>query len=523
MNKAINGSNDQNLFYFKEYIDKEKLISRIVNNIESKIKLVEEYKNKYYTSNKGLENIIMTKYEFLDILNEFEEVITQSLQGMKSLIVEIRNLKDKKEIEEQIYKKRNKTIKNKNITNDLNNLNYDYSPKDKNYSQYFEESTYINNNNAKINKDKNNSFCVPQGISLFTNMYGIKNNLKVNNNKPNGTKNQLYFRKCANYSLKNIPSIAINKNIINNNEISELGSKNSNEDLRKIYNNRNINFNQYKTYSKLKKTISNDSITEKDFLTYDASLLNDLKKENQNESLSINYNDYQNIINDSKINNSKRILLLHLKNKNNNNSKETKNKNNSFSQRYEVELKNTNEEKNEKLEVEIKCPIRLGIRQNLRKNRVQNENSNNDIINRFNYNRNKKEIIERINSSEKLMKYFAKKYGGNQFDSFLTKFWKDKLNTDDINNEVNILSTVFEKEEKICRVKNKKKKTIEVNDRFIGSKRNNRQNELKLMSATSVQSSRTKNRNKDNKQNYRTITPYKNMENLENKYFNFYI
>ena len=145
MNKAINGSNAQNLFYFKEYIDKEKLISRIVNNIESKIKLVEEYKNKHYTSNKGLENIIMTKYEFLDILNEFEEVITQSLQGMKSLIVEIRNLKDKKEIEEQIYKKRNKTIKNKNITNDLNNLNYDYSPKDKNYSQYFEESTYINN------------------------------------------------------------------------------------------------------------------------------------------------------------------------------------------------------------------------------------------------------------------------------------------------------------------------------------------------------------------------------------------
>ena len=39
----INGSNNKNLFYFKEYIDKEKLISKILTNIESKIKVVEEF------------------------------------------------------------------------------------------------------------------------------------------------------------------------------------------------------------------------------------------------------------------------------------------------------------------------------------------------------------------------------------------------------------------------------------------------------------------------------------------------
>ena len=92
MSSCINGSNTQNLFYFKEYIDKEKLISKILTNIESKMKLIEEYKNKYYLSNNILENIIMTKYEFLEMINEFEETITQSIQGMKSLIVEIRNL-----------------------------------------------------------------------------------------------------------------------------------------------------------------------------------------------------------------------------------------------------------------------------------------------------------------------------------------------------------------------------------------------------------------------------------------------
>ena len=88
MSSYINGRNNKNMFYFREYIDNEKLISKILANIESKIKVVEEYKNKYYNSNKFLENIIMTKFEFLEILNELEETITQSLQGMRSLIAD---------------------------------------------------------------------------------------------------------------------------------------------------------------------------------------------------------------------------------------------------------------------------------------------------------------------------------------------------------------------------------------------------------------------------------------------------
>ena len=178
MTKYINGSNTQNNFYFKEYIDKEKLISKILTNIESKAKIVEEYKNKYYTSNNILENIIMTKYEFLDIINEFEETITQSIQGMKSLIVEIRNLKEKKEIEIKLSKKKpqSKNIINRNddISNNLNNLCYDYS-KDKNYSEYLDD--YLNNDNNinnQLNKSKNKSFCEMKEISLYTNMYGAK-------------------------------------------------------------------------------------------------------------------------------------------------------------------------------------------------------------------------------------------------------------------------------------------------------------------------------------------------------------
>ena len=512
MTKYINGSNTQNNFYFKEYIDKEKLISKILTNIESKAKIVEEYKNKYYTSNNILENIIMTKYEFLDIINEFEETITQSIQGMKSLIVEIRNLKEKKEIEIKLSKKKpqSKNIINRNddISNNLNNLCYDYS-KDKNYSEYLDD--YLNNDNninKQLNKSKNKSFCEMKEISLYTNMYGAKNNLNLNN----GAKNKLYNKKNTNYSYKNIPAIAIKKSIANDmpNEVSDIGSKNSNEDMNKIYNNRNNNFNRYKTFNKLKKTISNDSITEKDLLTYDLSLVNDLGKENHNQSNTIIHNnDLKSFNNEPKTNIHRKILRLQLKNKSNNVNNDIQNKNNSFIQKYEIELQNTNQEKNEKIEVEIKCPLRQGIRQNCRKSSVEMENSKNNIINRFNYNKYKKDIIEKINSNEKLKNYFAKKYGGNKYDIFLNKFWKNKLNIDDLNNEVNIISAVIKKEENIEKIKNNEKRLLEENkNKKISNKKNNNDYEFKFISKTPMQNVMSKN---NNNKNFRTITPSKNL------------
>ena len=515
MSSCVNGSNTQNLFYFKECIDKEKLISKILTNIESKMKLIEEYKNKYYLSNNILENIIMTKYEFLEMINEFEETITQSIQGMKSLIVEIRNLKEKKELELKLFKKRNKskTIINRNDDNfnNLNNLCYDYS-KDKNYSQYLDE--YINkdsnNVNKQFNKSKNKSFCELKEISLYTNMYGNKNNLNLNN----GAKNKIIPKKSTNNSNKNIPAIAIKKNITNDskndtkNDPSEIGSKNSNEDLIKLINNRNNNINRYKTYNKLKKTISNDSMTEKDLLTYDLSLINDLGKENQNQSNSIiNNNDFKSFNNEPKSIMNRRILRLQLKNKNNNLNNDIQNKNSSFSQKYEIELQNTNQEKNEKIEVEIKYPIRQGIRQNCRKSSAEMDNSNNSIINRINYNKNKKEILDRINSNEKLKNYFAKKYGRNKYDIFLNKFWKNQININNLTNELNIISLVIQKEEKIEKLKNDEKKRLEENNKIkkISNKKNNSDYEFKFISKTPMQ-----NIISHDIRNFRTITPGKN-------------
>ena len=534
MSTYINGSNNKNLFYFKEYIDKEKLISKILTNIESKIKVVEEFKNKYYNSNKLLENVIMSKFEFLEILNEFEETITQSLQGMRSLIVEIRNLKEKKEVEEKIIKNRNNS----------NYLIYNYL--DKNHTQNLEYNDNKENIDEQI-KGKNKSYCEQKEISLYTNLYGPKKNIYLYNNKYlNGTKNKLYYKN-KNCSSGNIHSSS-NKKKLNNNEIGEFESLHSYEDKSKIINNRNssINLNkiQNKTYNKLNKNSINDSITEKNTLTYDLSIINDIVKENHNNSYILNNyknknkfdnhcNNNNNNINNKAKNklNEHRILRLQLKNKNknnkinNNNSRNSfshnnndniniddddeQNQNNSMSKKYELELQNTNQEKSEKIEVEIKCPIRQGIRRNCRKNSAHKLNSNNDIMKIFNYNKNKQDIIEKINCNEKLKDYFAKKYGGNNYDLFLNKFWKNKLNANDIDNEVNIISAVIKKEEELA-------KKCEKNNKYIPYRNNNNEYEFKFLSKIPIQNIISKKGSNGNN-NFNTIIPDKNSNN---KYFN---
>ena len=96
MSSFINQSPNKNQFFIKEYIDKEKLIAKIYNNIEAKKEIIEKYKNKYYNLNNLLDSIIVGKLEFLELLNDLEEIISQSLKDMRSIYTELRNLKIKK-------------------------------------------------------------------------------------------------------------------------------------------------------------------------------------------------------------------------------------------------------------------------------------------------------------------------------------------------------------------------------------------------------------------------------------------
>ena len=343
MNSYLNGSPN-----IKEIIDKDKLIIKIFKNIESKTKIIEKYKNKYFNSNNILDIILLGKLEFLEILNDFEEIISQSLQGMRSLFAEIRNLKEKNKIEEKIIKRRNHKLSY--------NLNID-----KTYS------TYINNNanNSQINQEQNNKI-IPRNEpkdSLYITYNKYKNNMK----KCNYTK--LYYKKSPHYNSKTSNNIQRELKEYQNKYDNETKNNNTrNSYMEKTYNIKSNNYN------------SVDLMENKDILTYDLSLNNDFGKVNQNliqSSFLVNNN---NNFNDTLNNKVRKILRLELKKKakNRNNINMNKNdKNNSMSQKYELELENTEISKNEKIEVEIKYPIRQGIKNNCRKKSAEVECSKN--------------------------------------------------------------------------------------------------------------------------------------------------
>ena len=417
MSSFINQSPNKNHFIIKEYIDKEKLITKIFNNIESKKEIIEKYKNKYYNSNNLLDSIIIGKLEFLELLNDFEEIISQSLQGMRSLYTELRNLKDKKELDNKFQKKKNNKLKNNSIN------------MAKSYSAYINKCTMVKDN--KEEKENNKSQLEPKE-SFYMNIYrNNKNNNMLKDNYIN-----LYYKKNTHYVSKS------KKNSIFNKQFNEKKSKN---EIRNSMNEKN-------NALKLNKNISNDSSYNKDVISYDLSLTNNLIKENQNQSSLMINNDY-NTINVNSNNQYRKILRLELKNKKFNNNKF--NQNNSMMQRYELELENTEKENPEKIEVDVKFPIRQGLKRNYRKKSGQPINKNN-LIDEFNYNSNKNEIIEKIKKDVKIKNYFAKKYGDNNFGNVLNKIWKNKLDLNEINKELNILIKNVKTGEKYNQMYNKK-------------------------------------------------------------------
>ena len=417
MSSFINQSPNKNHFIIKEYIDKEKLITKIFNNIESKKEIIEKYKNKYYNSNNLLDSIIIGKLEFLELLNDFEEIISQSLQGMRSLYTELRNLKDKKELDNKFQKKKNNKLKNNSIN------------MAKSYSAYINKCTMVKDN--KVEKENNKSQLEPKE-SFYMNIYrNNKNNNMLKDNYIN-----LYYKKNTHYVSKT------KKNSVFNKQFNEKKSKN---EIRNSMNEKN-------NALKLNKNISNDSSYNKDVISYDLSLTNNLIKENQNQSSLMINNDY-NTINVNSNNQYRKILRLELKNKKFNNNRF--NQNNSMMQRYELELENTEKENIEKIEVDVKFPIRQGLKRNYRKKSGQPINKNN-LIDEFNYNSNKNEIIEKIKKDVKIKNYFAKKYGDNNFGNVLNKIWKNKLDLNEINKELNILIKNVKTGEKYNQMYNKK-------------------------------------------------------------------
>ena len=329
---TLNYSNNlvENIFTKKDDFTPEKLILKILNNIESKKTSLEDYKSTFLHQNEYSDKIILTKFNFLEILNDFDEVITQSLQGMKTLLTEIRNLRDKNIINSNnshkcIFSKK-EINKEQNIQN--NELIYDYNEiPDYNHFLKEKKNYRMNYNTYNINNNGNN----------------IKNTIP--HNSYFNYKKNLLNHKIESEKIKNYNSVSVIENKINCNSIIENSSKNNHNSYNKAF------------------------------------------------RLKINKNNH--------------------------------------------DLKN-----HDKIAIKIKNPLREDLREYCRHKNSRNKSN---FTNQINF--DKRRILKKIEKDEKLKSYFSEKYGQNSFAVFAEKFLKNKLNSNDIYNELLIMNEIKEREE----------------------------------------------------------------------------
>ena len=102
----------------------EEVIETLYNSIKSKRQIITNIKREYNIDDDSFNDIKINRFKLIDLLDEFEVTISQSLQAIQTFKVEIFNLKEKQTTEEILNLTNEFQMKyNSNSTNNLNNNN----------------------------------------------------------------------------------------------------------------------------------------------------------------------------------------------------------------------------------------------------------------------------------------------------------------------------------------------------------------------------------------------------------------
>ena len=363
---------------------------RIYNEIESSKKLIFVFKSKFLNNN-NLEIIPIKKYILFNLIDSLEQTLKNiqeniiKIQQEKNNIIEINNnIFNKNFKSDDIFKINNNSINYNNQMTDIkyDNLQKNYYSHNLNENKNNQNLNIINflNNNKKFRKE-----FIPNQINYINNNinnYDYKTNTKkisINNRKKPG----IIIKKINSFNSQTIKTLNQNNNEISKNTVRE------NEQNRiNTQNNNNYIINDYNF-----PYVNNDISDEKN------SIISDIKSNNTSDKNNI-------------------------QNKNYNNNKY-----------YKIE------QNVEESNIKIKSPIREVIKKLVKNKNQINEsftnycNMTNGLhnksfdFNRSNYsNTNTHTIIEKIQNSENLKKYFAKKYGNGNFITFLNNYKLNKIN-----------------------------------------------------------------------------------------------
>ena len=430
----------------------EDVIETLYNSIKSKRQIITNIKKEYNIDNDSFNDIKINRFKLIDLLDEFEVTISQSLQAIQTFKVEIFNLKEKQATEEILNLTNEFQMKynsNENINSNNNNVldKLEYSRTE---NSIIEPKNSVKNiddlNNINFNKNlENNNTKQIQNVKSEKN----KDNNKTDYNVLKEAKLNFDYSSLLNNSqsslktsLSNLDKFKININKSDNNiNTSKDNNLISNPDLErnkldKIENNQNfqeencdidlINNNLNKEDieeeqpSKLNINLisSNTDIANKIKLpeninsNKDISCFSDNRDFNDNEKNYINkyYSMRQSEVNNIKMNNSSNQNFNYkfnlLNNEINNNS------NNNFDESDIISLVSKNDiikEKFQKLE-------------------------NDEKINK---------LIEEIFSIKAFKLYILDKFGNGKQNIFFKKIKNGEINKEELESELNILKEIY--------------------------------------------------------------------------------
>ncbi len=427
----------------------EEVIQTLFNSIKSKKKIIKDIKNEFDLNNMNNTEITLSRLKLIDLLDEFDITISQSLQAIQTLQAEIFNLKE--------------NILDENNLIDFNKENYN--------------NNIINLNEENFNKnDLNNN--------------NIKNNLNKNNNKKNNILNTIEKNK-EKEEIKNEISI-INENVNRTNQmINSI-----------ILNETKLNFD----YSKLAEQYNNDNFNNKENNNNNNELLtiNLDEKINKEPDLKINKNkikiqnnyefEYDNKNNIEKNNNEKKNnspnlsgLLINYTNEPEPEEEHSKipirQSLKNLSKNHSNYLNNNNIN-NTINSIEKPLSIFLDDDNLLIEPKKEFSNKNNKIKKI----KNIQFMLKKIENEEKFKLYLGKKFGNGNYENLVKNikdFEKNNIDINDLEKELNIIIDLMKSNiEENIPINHKINKKIINNSSNNILKNYNRENSIKKSNST---------------------------------------
>ena len=423
----------------------EKVIETLYSSIKNKRQVISDIKNEYPIDNENLNEIKINRLKLVDVLDEFEVTISQSLQAIQTLKVEICNLKEKQATEEILNltselqsKYTTENNNNKNLNTYSNNVNIldklEYTKTTDNNSMFGD-----NINKANLNKKINKNYNIPNNNNIPTN----KNNKKLNNNSKN-EKPPLTDTK-LNFDYSNlIKDPESEKNPLN--YLDKYKINNSNENIKNdIYNQQTY----HKNILLITETDTNNILNLNNNIQYATNKTEyETEKKNKNKKF-IEKNNYplnlnlSNNINDFDIEEEQpsKLNITPLNNANNINtplqfnfSKTTRGDNRiSFGKKDDMIISKVNDNNDSIFDESdfLSLVSKKDIMQEKLKKIEEDEKLNN--------------LLDKIISIKSYKYYLLDKYGEGKLEIFLKKFKSGKIDKTKLLEELNILNDLSSK------------------------------------------------------------------------------